>query len=459
MSEQPTPIRIPLGDFLVDEENPRLPEVAYDERAAILGILANQREKLLELAQDIVESKSLSPIDLAMVFPTENGKYVAAEGNRRVAVLKILNDLNLIQGGDPGLVRKFKVLSEKSKGSGLPTTILSSVIQSEAERNRWVELRHTGENRGRGLVAWGAKEKTRFASRHSPERTNRMEFALKIVELVEQHGSLSPEEMKILRMVPITTLERMVGDPVVRNALGIERSPSGVVIRIRDHAAVIKALRALTLEIGRKDVKVGAVMSKKQRDTLVNRWSEDRKPGVTGEPAPPRLITSRGLVAIAAPGAAPAPIIPPKRTFRPRSPDDRKVLIPPSTVLRIPNPAVKRIFIELKKLDVEEFESAVAVLLRVFLELSVEAFLTTKGIAFFDYEKLRKKMEKVANVWRADGVKKNEVSAWMNAASSHSLFSLNVLHSYVHSGRSIPKKRDLIRTWDEMEGFFKKLWP
>ena len=68
-------------------------------------------------------------------------------------------------------------------------------------------------------------------------------------------------------MVPITTLERMVGDPIVRNALGIERSPSGVVIRIRDHAAVIKALRALTLEIARKDVKVGAVMSKKQRVT------------------------------------------------------------------------------------------------------------------------------------------------------------------------------------------------
>jgi len=58
MSEQPTPERIRLDQFLVDDENPRLPEVAYDERAAILGILSNQKEKLLELAQDIVESES-----------------------------------------------------------------------------------------------------------------------------------------------------------------------------------------------------------------------------------------------------------------------------------------------------------------------------------------------------------------------------------------------------------------
>jgi hypothetical protein len=457
--EQPTPIRIPLDQFLVDDENPRLPEVAHDERTAILGILANQRDKLVELAQDIIDSQTLSPIELAMVFPTEGGKYIAAEGNRRIAVLKILNDPTLIQGADPSLVKKFEALSKKSKPDGLPTTILSVIVQSEAERNRWVKLRHTGENKGRGLVAWGAKEKTRFDSRHSSDRANRMEFALKIVELVEQHGGLSPEEVRTLRMVPITTLERMVGDPVVRNALGIEKSPSGVVIRIRDHAAVINALRVLSLEIARKDIRVGAVMSKDQRGTMVSGWPDERKPGKTGEPAPPRLVTAKGLVSAVSPGTAPAPIVPPKRSFRPRSPDDRKVLIPPMTVLRISHPAIKRIFIELKKLDVEEFESAVAVLLRVFLELSVEAFLMAKHVAFFDHEKLRKKMEKVANVWRSQGVKKTEITAWMNAASSHSLFSLNVLHSYVHSGQSIPKKRDLIRTWDEMEGFFKRLWP
>ena len=43
-----------------------------------------------------------------MVFPTENGKYIVAEGNRRVAVLKILNDPNLIQGGDPSLVKNSR---------------------------------------------------------------------------------------------------------------------------------------------------------------------------------------------------------------------------------------------------------------------------------------------------------------------------------------------------------------
>lgn len=390
------------------------------------------------------------------MYPTDDGKYIAAEGNRRVAALKILHDPNLIDGGDPSLVRKFKMLA--ARATDLPTTVLCALIQSEAERNHWIRLRHTGENSGRGIVGWGAKEKTRYASRHNAEKTNRMEFALKIVELIQARGNLSPDESSALRRIPITTLERMVGDPDVRAALGIERSADGVVLRIVDEGTVIKALKALALEIARKDVKVGRMMSKLDRRDLVARWPENRKPGRRGEPTPPKLLAPTSATTFPSRLEVTAGA-PQSKAFRPRSPDARKVLIPPATVLIIPNLRLKRIFIELKKLEVEGFENAVAVLLRVFLELSVEDFLTRRTVPFYTTEKLSAKMEKVARYWEANKVPKSEIRGWRNAASSHRLFSLNVLHGYVHSHDSIPKKTDLLRTWDEMQSFFQKLWP
>jgi hypothetical protein len=457
MSEQPTPLRIDLDNLMVDTENPRLEEAGRDERAAIMGIVAEQRGKLVELAQDIVQRSSLSPFELALVYPVENGKYVAAEGNRRVAALKILRDPSVIDGAEPSLVRKFKSLA--AKATQLPKTVLCAVVQSEAERNHWIRLRHTGENSGRGIVGWGTKEKTRYAARHSADRANRMEFALKILELIQARGNLSAEELAALRSVPITTVERMVGDPEVRAAVGIERSTEGVILLINDEKAVINALKTLVLEIARKDVQVGQMMSKEDRRGLVAKWSEDRKPGRTGEPTIPKLLTREGAsvahsrldVSTGAGGT-------PHKAFRPRSPDDRKVLIPPATRLGISNLRIKRVFIELKKLEVEEYENAVAVLLRVFLELSVEDFLKRKQVIFYDTEKLTAKMEKTAKYWESAKVPRNEIRAWRNAASSHHLFSLNVLHGYVHSHLSIPKKRDLVRTWDEMESFFKRLW-
>jgi len=92
------------------------------------------------------------------------------------------------------------------------------------------------------------------------------------------------------------------------------------------------------------------------------------------------------------------------RYAMPRSPDHRKVLIPPQFTLAISDPKIRRIFIELKKLDVEEFCNAVSVLLRVFLELSVECLLKGNGISFHGHDKLRDKMLKVAEYWEQNHI-------------------------------------------------------
>ena len=282
-----------------------------------------------------------------------------------------------------------------------------------------------------------------------------MEFGLKVLELLQARGGLTSEETEALKKIPITTLERMLGDPEVRKALGIIRSADGVVTTIADEEAVISALKSLALEIAKKEVQVGQMMGKEDRATLVDSWTEERKPGITGEPTESHVISLTPEVIPSAPTPAPT------KRYRPTSPDDRKILIPQALVLNLnAHPKIKRIFIELKKLHIETFENAVSVLLRVFLELSVDTFLTSRSVTFQEHEKLKLKMEKVATYWETTRtLTSTKLKPWRRAAGSNHLFSLNVLHSYVHSTIAIPKKRELIRTWDEMEIYFKTLWP
>src|SRR5688572_18854832 len=99
MNAQNLPLSISLDDLLLDTDNPRLADSASDERAATMGILAEQGQKLVTLAHHVAVH-GLAPFEFPIVFPTENGKYIVAEGNRRIAALKILSDPSLILGAE-----------------------------------------------------------------------------------------------------------------------------------------------------------------------------------------------------------------------------------------------------------------------------------------------------------------------------------------------------------------------
>ena len=81
-----------IGSLLLDQSNPRIPAVT-SQRDALQQVLDDQQEKLANLADDIVEV-GMSPTDnfLVMRSPTASDKFIALEGNRRLAALKILQN-------------------------------------------------------------------------------------------------------------------------------------------------------------------------------------------------------------------------------------------------------------------------------------------------------------------------------------------------------------------------------
>ncbi|MGB9182352.1 MAG: hypothetical protein WCB68_24190, partial [Pyrinomonadaceae bacterium] len=145
--------RIPLENLQVDLHNPR-----YDHRTSqrdtLTTIAHGKREKLINLAEDIVD-KGLNPSELIIVTSSEEpDTFTVLEGNRRIAALKIvlspslLGSLNLSKS----LVKRYKALHDIAQNS-LPTE-LNCVVLSREDANYWIQLKHTGENEGVGVVAW-----------------------------------------------------------------------------------------------------------------------------------------------------------------------------------------------------------------------------------------------------------------------------------------------------------------
>jgi hypothetical protein len=154
---------LPPSNLLLDVENPRR-DPTTDQRDAIQTLVREQGQKLLNLATDVVE-KGLDPSQSFIVLEQKNPatkaqEFVVLEGNRRLAALKVLEVPTLLASDTPApLAAAFRKLSQKYK---LPATVPCAVVSDREEARHWLELRHTGENEGIGVVQWGAIEKARF---------------------------------------------------------------------------------------------------------------------------------------------------------------------------------------------------------------------------------------------------------------------------------------------------------
>ncbi len=150
---------ISIDLLLLSDGNPRLdPSLGEDE--AVYNMVMDQNDKLLELASDIVEY-GLNPLDTIGVYPSETyqGFYEVGEGNRRVCALKLLISPERIQHINNNLYLKFLSLS---KTYNAPDTIEVCVFDSEISIRHWMEIRHMGEQSGKGLSKWNSVQKARF---------------------------------------------------------------------------------------------------------------------------------------------------------------------------------------------------------------------------------------------------------------------------------------------------------
>ncbi len=440
---------IDLANLLIDTNNPRLEESQRNQNDAIRAIAVNQNRKLVVLARDIVEN-GLNPSEFLLVMPFEENldRYVVLEGNRRIAALKILENPDIISGAvEKPILDRFKKLGTQYQSAPIET-LNCVIVDSRPEANHWIELRHTGENEGAGIVRWGGAETARFRRRSGQQAPH-----LQVLDFLEQRGFIGTDTRN---KVPVTSLKRLLSNPYVRTKLGIDLKGGNIVTRF-DEGEVAKGLKRIIDDLASGDIRTKDIYTKEDRIRYIDNLSPDDMPDTSKPDAEFRTLgsplPSQQQIATSTPEVR-------KRSAP--SVKQRSTLIPVrGFALRIDQTRINEIYHELRKLDVEEFTNAVSVLFRVFLELSLDNYSERNQLGTSIDSRLNRKLNDVANHLQNQGIlNEQQLKPVRRAAQSDSFLgsTITTMHQYIHNQYFSPSPGDLRATWDSLQPFIEAMW-
>lgn len=444
-------VSIPVVDLVLDEANARLGDEQPSQQAIYLALSKQQGARLVSLAADIVAS-GLDPTTLPAVVATadRHRRYRVIEGNRRILAVKALENPAIVAGGlaSSQLTRLTTLSKEYSEN---PIDKVQCILfDTEEEAFHWVELRHTGANDGAGLVEWDTNEQDRFKTRHGKGATRKP--AGQILDFIDDLDGPSESKAKVL-----TTLERIVNTPEVRKALGIELRQGQVVSNYPSNE-VAKGLRRIVGDLRDQTIKVKDVYEAEQRKDYIAAFSAQELPDPATRFAEPIALGELGK---ASPQPAPKAG---KKPAKKKPAAARTAIVPSSCTINPKPPRINDIFNELSALDVDTYPNAGSVLLRVFLELSVDHELTRLE-AMSEKDQRTKSLAKRLIALAAHMLSEGRISDQLNkavgkiASSQHTIAAATVtFNQFVHNEYVMPKPSELRTAWDELQPFMEKVW-
>jgi len=436
---------VKITNLLLSVENPRFEKVE-SQREAIDIMVGEQRDKLINLAKDIVEA-GINPGELTFVTPEKDNMFKVLEGNRRVAALKLLNSPELLKDKHKSFTKKVKAISGEFQKKPIKE-ILCVVFSNPSDANRWIKLRHTGENKGRGTVPWDYQQMLRFDA----QMEKKSSIGLQAIDFLKNCGDKTL--ISKLPKVSITNLERLLSDKNIQEVIGI-RVKDGMLetdlLKEETHKGLIKIVQ----DIIDKKIRVKDIYTKDDRKRYIEKHFTDQfipdksklaentwQLGVFGQQGQVKKVKRRAIL----PSTS------------------REKIIPRDCVLSIKEPKNNAIYLELKDLNIDTFVNAGAVLLRVFIELSVDAFSEKYKLSLKDKKnnplKFNQKVQQVVNYMENSGIaNKSELKGIQVAVSNkYSVLSIDTFHSYAHNRHFSPIANDIKTTWDNIQIFMKKLW-
>jgi FAD/FMN-containing dehydrogenase len=443
-------VHVRVADLMLDASNPRLGDNQKESQPEVYAALARQQgKKLVALAADIVRQGELDPTSLpAVVAAGAAGTYRVLEGNRRVLALKALETPSILDGAlDDRDERALRELATEYRDSPIEE-VACVLFDSDEEAWHWIDLRHTGENDGAGLVEWNHDEKDRAGVRHGKPRSP----GGQVVDFVDKIDGPSEGKDRIL-----TTVQRVISDATVRRALGIAVQ-DGVVLSAYPAGEVIKGLRKIVADLRDEVIKVKDVYDKDSRAAYLGTFEPADLPDSTKRlPSPVPLGSLSGVG-----------IEPPQRRARRVARSARgsqRGVVPQGCPVNPGQARIKGILDELATLPPERFPNAVSVLMRVFLELSVDHAIDARSLLSAS-ERRNKPLARRMKVLAADLEKEGAISDQLrraiekvaDAPAGVSASSVT-FNQYVHNQFVYPKPMDAQMAWDELQPLFEAIWP
>jgi hypothetical protein len=445
-------IKLKIADLVLDNDNPRITH-AEGQQEALQKIVRDQKTKLVKLAQSIADH-GLNPMDRLLVLRLnlKPERFIALEGNRRVAVFKLLTNPSVMSGLDmPEPMKRIieRLATNFTKPKIEPISCFE--LSSRQEGDYWLELRHKGENQGAGIVGWTSVAQMRFKTKPP---------VVQALEMVTERGGLTAQQRAtITDKFPITTLQRLIDTRDVRKLLGIDVKKGKLVTQLPASEAV-KPLKKIILDLASKTRQVGSLMRKEQMVEYVSGLDKNLLPDLTKARGPERTVDE---IPISEFGKAVT-----KTARRKPDPSDRKEVVPESCRINVTDNRIAEIYKELRTLTLEDAPNAIAVLMRVFLEMSVDHFLEASGeeLDFTlpngkkRFKGLDKKLAETVNLLVAIGVPRAHFNSVIRSLSvKTSPMHIDLFHLYVHDRFATPLPQELKAAWDHAQPLFEKIWP
>ncbi|MGI6085613.1 MAG: hypothetical protein ACOYIF_09230 [Acetivibrionales bacterium] len=353
-------------------DNPRLSK-SYSEEEALYKIVADQQKKLVKLAKDIANYR-LSELDVIAVFPdTEKGFYRVAEGNRRIAALKLLKDPSLIENKYPAISQDFAKIAERDKIDFDHINVSIFPAEDDEALIHFLELRHLGEQGGVGTVTWNAKQKGRF-----DYKVYGKENLVIFLDELENKEILSREQID---GVTKTNWDRILR-PIGLSFLRLVKENGTYKIEPGYEEEFVQKIRMVASELQGKTV--GVVYDQERIEKFYN-YMENQYSGKTKD-SPDKendQIANLEHTASESPigeGNQDGKLINdqiqkptermPRDLFK-----DCKTVIPSPLRIQSRNHRITRIIQELKELPVEQYPNACGCLLRAMIELCAKEYL------------------------------------------------------------------------------------
>lgn len=462
-----------ITELLLNSANPRFNPVEQ-QTEAITAMIGDQQEKLVSLAQSIHQF-GLNPTDLILVEPLEpyGKQWLVREGNRRITAMKLLNEPELVSNHFPKIKREFQKLH-----ATLDKTLLENipcvVIDDNRLADEWVRLKHTGMNGGAGTVPWDAQQSSRFNMQTSGNSDVYMLF----LDDLKTLDSIPQGYKDRFHSIKKTNFDRLMGDPDIRNLLGITKKENEETLSLVGE--VNQFLLAVLHDLIFENLNVGQIYYKVDRrkyiDDLKARVPISTQPKDSIEPTGSGSISQKSREVVHASdgqvgsftgdGTAEGNDVPPSSRGTAKSqgkshPVNRKKLVPTAHNLPIQHPRAKSIFDELKELNIERYPNAVAVLFRVFIELSADIYIERKKLPRVNESStLNKKLESIIGDLEERGIMSKHALYTAQKMSSEPTAnqSVKTFHAYVHNKDHTPSATDLKSAWDDLWPFIENIW-
>ncbi|MEA3076445.1 MAG: hypothetical protein QOF60_1353 [Actinomycetota bacterium] len=410
--------QISVADLLLDVENPRHPP-ANNQREAIALLLEESGRQTLKLAEDIAVN-GLSPIDEVLVLQNRTGTYTVLEGNRRIAAIKLLSNPTLAVGGP--WETAFKRLAAKAN---LPAMVRCAVATSREEAQHWLQLRHTGQNEGAGVVPWNSESTQRFKRHRGSHADRAISFLDAVNKAYPKSASIKAAAREVAKE-KLTTLGRLVADPDVRAALGTTFA-DGEMLAHYSAPELLPAVQRILEDLA-GSVTVTDLKTKAQRKRYVGKIRDDLPDATnylpTARPLSSKTVATRPRRAVAAARGAK----PPDQLF---------------TGVNLNNlgSRIQSILTELKGLDLERFPNAACVLLRAVIELSVDQVFETKH--WMKPGKFKDRVKKCLAAIDSSGKDAAYQAVRTGLQDGTSLMAVATLHAWVHNPHFHPTATEL----------------